>query len=229
MGLKTYNATGKGNRIVIRNRIFAMLIVFCFMGVALTHNSAFAAPTLHSGSANGDVWDLQYRLKTLGFYNQPLDGWYGVYTKSAVAKFQRQYGIAPDGITGTQTWAALKKYTLNLKEMDIMARVIYSEARGEPYKGQVAVGAVVMNRIQSAEFPNNIKDVVFQPRAFTAVDDGQYWLTPNRTAYLAALDAVRGWDPTKNSLYYFNPDTATSKWIWSRPQNLKIGKHIFAS
>lgn len=113
--------------------------------------------------------------------------------------------------------------------MDILAKVIYSEARGEPYKGQVAVGAVVMNRIQSSQFPNNIKDVVFQKGAFTAVSDGQYWLTPNRTAYLAALDAVRGWDPTTNSLYYFNPDTATSAWIWSRPQNLKIGKHIFAS
>lgn len=108
-----------------------------------------------------------------------------------------------------------------------MAKIINSEARGEPYKGQVAVGAVVMNRIQSAQFPDNIRDVVFQPGAFTAVDDGQYWLTPNKTAYLAAQDAVRGWDPTNNSLYYFNPDTATSAWIWSRPQTVKIGKHIF--
>lgn len=110
-----------------------------------------------------------------------------------------------------------------------MAKVIYSEARGEPYKGQVAVGAVVMNRIQSKLFPNNIRNVVFQPGAFSAVDDGQFWLTPNRSAYLAAMDAVRGWDPTYNSLYYFNPNTATSKWIWSRPQKVTIGNHIFSN
>lgn len=112
--------------------------------------------------------------------------------------------------------------------MDILAKVIYSEARGESYKGQVAVGAVVLNRLQSDQFPDTIKDVVFQPRAFTAVDDGQYYLTPDRTAYLAAQDAVRGWDPTYGSLYYFNPETATSEWIWSRPQKIKIGNHIFA-
>ncbi|MEK5254618.1 spore cortex-lytic enzyme [Paenibacillus sp. FSL F4-0125] len=191
--------------------------------------SASAAPVLTVGSSSGDVWDLQYRLKTLDFYTQPLDGVYGSQTKAAVAKFQKAYGLSADGVTGMKTWNTLKKYTLNIEEMDILAKVIYSESRGEPYKGQVAVGAVVMNRIQSSQFPNNIKDVVFQKGAFTAVSDGQYWLTPNRTAYLAALDAVRGWDPTNNSIYYFNPDTATSAWIWSRPQNLKIGKHIFAS
>nr|WP_256721733.1 spore cortex-lytic enzyme [Paenibacillus odorifer] len=191
--------------------------------------SASAAPVLTVGSSSGDVWDLQYRLKTLNFYTQPLDGVYGAQTKAAVAKFQKAYGLSVDGVTGTKTWNALKKYTLNIEEMDILAKVIYSESRGEPYKGQVAVGAVVMNRIQSSQFPNNIKNVVFQKGAFTAVSDGQYWLTPNRTAYLAALDAVRGWDPTNNSIYYFNPDTATSAWIWTRPQNLKIGKHIFAS
>ncbi|MEK4295428.1 spore cortex-lytic enzyme [Paenibacillus sp. FSL R5-0914] len=191
--------------------------------------SASAAPVLTVGSSSRDVWDLQYRLKTLNFYTQPLDGVYGAQTKAAVTKFQKAYGLSADGVTGTKTWNALKKYTLNIEEMDILAKVIYSESRGEPYKGQVAVGAVVMNRIQSSQFPDNIKDVVFQKGAFTAVSDGQYWLTPNRTAYLAALDAVRGWDPTNNSIYYFNPDTATSAWIWTRPQNLKIGKHIFAS
>ncbi|MGO4787040.1 spore cortex-lytic enzyme [Paenibacillus sp. 2KB_20] len=187
-----------------------------------------AAPLLKPGSENGDVWDLQYRLKTLDFYTLPLDGKYGANTKAAVIRFQKEYGVPADGITGAQTWRQLKKYTLNQSEMDIMAKVIYSEARGEPYKGQVAVGAVVMNRIQSSEFPNDIRGVVFQKGAFTAVDDGQYWLTPDRTAYLAALDAVRGWDPTYESLYYFNPKTATSKWIWSRPQVLQIGNHIFA-
>lgn len=189
---------------------------------------ASAAPKLSYGSANGDVWDLQYRLYALAYYTSPLDGIYGKETQAAVRKFQRDYGLTPDGVAGPRTWTMIKKYSLNLYEMDILARVIYSEARGEPYVGQVAVGAVVMNRIQSDQFPDHIRGVVFQPGAFTAVDDGQFWLKPNRTAYLAALDAVRGWDPTNNALYYFNPKTATSGWIWSRPQKVKIGNHIFA-
>lgn len=206
-----------------------MLLLLGLISMAYMIGSASAAPVLSVGSSAGDVWDLQYRLKTLDYYTQPLDGVYGSQTKAAVAKFQKNYGLSADGITGSKTWAALKKHTLNINEMDIMAKIIYSEARGEPYKGQVAVGAVVMNRIQSSQFPDTIKEVVFQKGAFTAVSDGQYWLTPNETAYKAALDAVRGWDPTYNSIYYFNPDTATSAWIWSRPQNIQIGKHIFAS
>ena len=186
-----------------------------------------AASNLSSGSTGGDVWDLQYRLKAIGLYKQQLTGYYGSYTKSAVKNFQQKYGLQADGRVGPKTWQVLKRYSLNKSEMDVLARLIHSEARGEPYKGQVAVGAVVMNRIQSNLFPNNIREVVFQPGAFTAVDDGQFWLNPDSTSYLAALDAVRGWDPTHGSLYYFNPQTATSKWIWSRPQKLTIGNHIF--
>ncbi len=207
---------------------FAVLAAFLIFGITGAHiDSAHAVSVLRSGSANGDVWDLQYRLKAAGYYNQTIDGKYGSKTRSAVLKFQKNYGLAADGVTGNQTWKALKTYSLNKDEIDILARVIYSEARGESYKAQVAVGAVVMNRIQSPLFPNHIRDVVFQPGAFTAVADGQYWLTPNRTAYLAAFDAVRGWDPTYGSLYYFNPKTATSKWIWTRPQTIQIGNHIF--
>ncbi|WP_445252461.1 MULTISPECIES: spore cortex-lytic enzyme [unclassified Paenibacillus] len=213
----------------MKTKIFTLLLLWGLVSMATMIGSANAAPVLTIGSSSGDVWDLQYRLKTLDFYTEPLDGVYGSQTKAAVTSFQKAYGISADGISGTKTWNILKKHTLNINEMDILAKVIYSESRGEPYVGQVAVGAVVMNRIQSSQFPNNIKEVVFQKGAFTAVSDGQYWLTPNQTAYLAALDAVRGWDPTNHSIYYFNPDTATSAWIWSRPQNLKIGKHIFAS
>ncbi|OMD93293.1 spore cortex-lytic enzyme [Paenibacillus odorifer] len=213
----------------MKTKIFTLLLLLGLVSMATMIGSANAAPLLTIGSSSGDVWDLQYRLKTLDFYTEPLDGVYGSQTKAAVAKFQKAYGISADGISGTKTWNILKKHTLNINEMDILAKVIYSESRGEPYVGQVAVGAVVMNRIQSSQFPDYIKEVVFQKGAFTAVSDGQYWLTPNQTAYLAALDAVRGWDPTNHSIYYFNPDTATSAWIWSRPQNLKIGKHIFAS
>lgn len=211
------------------HKILTLLLLLLAVQMSVVMPLAGAAPVLQSGSNTGDVWDLQYRLKTLGFYTKPLDGSYGTYTKAAVIRFQQEYGIPANGVTGARTWEVLKKHSLNIYEMDILAKVIYSEARGEPYTGQVAVGAVVMNRIQSALFPDNIRDVVFEPGAFSAVADGQYWLVPNRTAYLAALDAVRGWDPTHQSLYYFNPDTATSKWIWTRPQNLKIGQHIFTS
>lgn len=209
-------------------RMLAFLLVIAVAGTMAAPQTARAAVTLQLGSEGGDVWDLQYRLQLLGYYGMPLDGKFGNHTKQAVRKYQQNYGLPVDGIAGPATWASLKKYTLNMAEMDMMARIIYSEARGESYTGQVAVGAVVMNRIRSPLFPDDIAGVIFQPRAFTAVDDGQYWLTPDKTAYLAAWDAVRGWDPTGGSLYYFNPDTATSAWIWSRPQTVKIGHHIFA-
>lgn len=112
-------------------------------------------------------------------------------------------------------------------DIDLMANAVHGEARGEPYIGQVAVAAVILNRVQSPSFPNTVAGVIFEPGAFTAVADGQIWLTPNETARQAVLDAINGWDPTGNALYYFNPETATSDWIWSRPQIKKIGKHIF--
>ncbi|WP_274365827.1 cell wall hydrolase [Paenibacillus thermotolerans] len=208
-------------------RGFLVLIVIS-LGIGIFSGTTQAAASLQKGSTGGDVWDLQYRLKTAGIFEQSLTGYYGAYTEKSVKRYQYVYGLSVDGKTGPQTWSSLRKYTLNKSELDILAKLIYSEARGEPYKGQVAVGAVVMNRIQSKQFPNSIRGVVFQQGAFTAVDDGQFWLTPNRTAYMAALDAVRGWDPSYNSLYYFNPRTSTSKWIWSRPQKVAIGNHIFA-
>jgi N-acetylmuramoyl-L-alanine amidase len=112
-------------------------------------------------------------------------------------------------------------------DIQLMANAVYGESRGEPYTGQVAVAAVILNRVQSASFPSTVSGVIFEPRAFTAVADGQIWLTPNEQAKKAVLDAINGWDPTGNALYYFNPDTATSGWIWGRPQIKRIGKHIF--
>lgn len=209
-------------------KVLVIALVLCIMNIAGPNESAKAAALLKPGSSGGDVWDLQFRLKVMGYYTQPLDGKFGINTAQAVSQFQKNYGIKADGYAGDDTWALLKKYSLNRSELDMLAKIIYSEARGEPYEGQVAVGAVVMNRIQSGQFPNTIEGVIFQKGAFTAVDDGQYWLTPDSTAYKAAEDAVRGWDPTSSSLYYFNPDTATSSWIWSRPQTVQIGRHIFA-
>ncbi|MGE8204352.1 spore cortex-lytic enzyme [Heyndrickxia sp. NPDC080065] len=112
-------------------------------------------------------------------------------------------------------------------DIQLLANAVYGESRGEPYEGQVAVAAVILNRIESSSFPNSVSGVIFEPGAFTAVSDGQIWLTPNERAKKAVIDAINGWDPSNSALYYFNPDTATSKWIWSRPQIKRIGKHIF--
>jgi len=207
-----------------------MLLFLCALavGAAGPVSPARAETVLKQGSSGDYVWDLQYRLKTIGLFNEEMTGYFGAKTRQAVVKYQQRYGLQADGVVGAATWKSLRKHTLNKSEMDILARVIHGEARGEPYVGQVAVGAVVMNRIKSGKFPNTIREVVFQSGAFTAVADGQYYLTPDATAYKAALDAVRGWDPTGGALYYFNPKTATSKWIWSRPQTVTIGNHIFA-
>ena len=127
-----------------------------------------------------------------------------------------------------QTGAVNVPQGFSQNDIKLMANAVYGEARGEPYEGQVAVAAVILNRVKSTTFPNTVSGVIFEPRAFTAVADGQIWLTPNEQAEKAVLDAINGWDPTGNAEYYFNPDTATSGWIWSRPQIKKIGKHIFA-
>ncbi|WP_261303872.1 spore cortex-lytic enzyme [Paenibacillus andongensis] len=210
-----------------------LVVLFASIGLGFTVSAwsqptSAAGATLKQGSQNGDVWDAQFRLETLGYYQQSADGKYGPITAAAVRNFQYNYGLTVDGMIGAKTWETLRNYSVNQAELDMLAKVIYSEARGESYEGQVAVGAVVMNRLQSSKFPNSIQGIIFEPGAFTAVSDGQYWLKPDATAYMAAQDAVRGWDPTKGALYYFNPDTATSKWIWSRPQTVRIGHHIFA-
>lgn len=201
-----------------------MLSIFTFL---YPLDKADAAQTLKPGASSGDVWDLQYRLQLLGYYPAPLDGFYGNSTTRAVRSFQDDYGLPVNGVVGTQTWIALKKNSVNANELTLLAKLVYSEARGEPYVGKVAVAAVAMNRLQSSKFPNSLREVIFQERAFTAVADGQFWLTPDKDAYRAAWEAARGWDPTSKALYYFNPNTATSKWIWSRPQIKKIGNHIF--
>ncbi|MFC4777765.1 spore cortex-lytic enzyme [Paenibacillus sp. GCM10023252] len=210
-------------------RSLSLISLFILAMIIMVQPASAAAPaTLQYGSTSGDVMDLQYRLKTLGYFDATLTLYYGSVTQDAVIRFQHDYGLAKDGVAGPATHAALHKSSVNQAELDMLAKIIYSEARGEPYKGQVAVGAVVMNRLADANFPDTVKGVIMQPRAFTAVDDGQYNLTPDSTAYRAALDAVAGYDPTNGAIYYFNPETATSKWIWSRKQTGKIGRHIFA-
>ncbi|PTX53658.1 N-acetylmuramoyl-L-alanine amidase [Melghirimyces profundicolus] len=201
-----------------------------------------AAPTMvYYGSQNGDVWDLQARLNKLGYHTK-IDGVYGLDTERHVIRFQKDHGLRIDGIAGPETWAHLKKHTphhkvnseaknrvsLSREDRMWMARAVHGEARGEPYKGQVAVAAVILNRMESDNFPDTAKGVILESGAFTAVSDGQIWLQPDEQAHKAVQDAIKGWDPSGGALYYFNPNTATSDWIWSRPQIDKIGKHIFA-
>ncbi len=175
---------------------------------------------------------VQTKLKRWGYYTGNVDGIYGPKTISAVKFFQRRNGLTADGIVGTNTANALgmsltSTSTQTNSDKYLLAKAIYAEARGEPYTGQVAVGAVILNRVKNASFPNTIAGVIYQKGAFTAVDDGQINLTPNDTALKAAQDALNGWDPTYGCIYYFNPATATSSWIWSRQQVITIGKHIF--
>lgn len=208
----------------------------------------FSNQTLVRGSTGGDVYELQGRLKFLGFYKGAVDGIFGWRTYWAVRNFQYRFGIRVDGIVGPETKNRLYLATRNYRpqttgvssqtysiphgritsnDFKLLARTVYGEARGEPFIGQVAVAATILNRLESPLFPKTIAGIIFQPGAFTSVADGQIWLNPDQTAYKAASDALNGWDPSGGALYYFNPATATSKWIWSRPQIKRIGKHIF--
>ncbi|TQS74431.1 spore cortex-lytic enzyme [Ornithinibacillus gellani] len=151
-----------------------------------------------------------------------------VQTEQEKSQGSNQSNKAPEkGNTGNTTSINQTPQGYSQNDIDLMANAVHGEARGEPYEGQVAVAAVILNRVNSPTFPNTIAGVIFEPRAFTAVADGQIYLTPNETSKKAVLDAINGWDPTGNATYYFNPDTATSAWIWTRPQIKQIGKHIF--
>ena len=192
------------------------------------------------GSRGDEVRQIQTKLKRWGYYNGNIDGIYGSQTLAAVKLFQRKNGLTVDGIAGTNTLKAMgimnsssnssasnSGSSSNTSDTNLLARLIYGEARGEPYTGQVAVGAVVLNRVKSSSFPNTIAGVIYQSWAFDAVSDGQINLTPDSTAIKAAKDAMNGWDPSYGSIYYFNPSTATNKWIWSRPHTVTIGSHRF--
>ena len=173
---------------------------------------------------------VQARLQYLGYFKHEVTGYYGPITRNAVANYQQDNGRTPTGeadgwvlrMLGVQSVT-----TTTNSDLYLLAKAVYAEARGESYTGQVAVAAVILNRVKSSQFPNTISGVIYQPWAFTAVNDGQINLTPNQTAINAARDAMNGWDPTYGCIYYFNPKTATSAWIWSRPQAVTIGNHIF--
>ncbi len=182
------------------------------------------------GTSGTLVRQTQQRLSELGYYRGIVDGIFGSRTYEAILAFQQANGLVADGIAGAATLSALGISGGGNGYQDdvfLLASIIHGEARGEPYEGQVAVGAVVLNRVASDEFPNTLYDVIFQRGAFDAVWDNQFYLPPDEMALSAARDALNGWDPVNGALYYWNPVTATSRWIWQVPIIDQIGRHVF--
>ncbi|UWG97207.1 spore cortex-lytic enzyme [Dehalobacter sp. DCM] len=218
--------------------IISVSLILCLL-FSVASQAALGDRALSKGSRGSEVRDLQKKLTQIGYQVGKVDGIYGKTTQAAIKRFQREHGLKADGIAGQRTIKELKRLTgesttasgkkVGYKSSDVqlLARCIHSEGRGEPYIGQVAIGACVMNRVKSSKFPNTIAGVVYQPKAFSAVDDGQINLAPDETAVKAAREAMSGWDPTGGAIYYFNPAKTSNKFIWSRPQIKKIGSHIF--
>ena len=226
--------------------ILALAVIFAVNIFIIALAQSASADLYKKGSSGAAVTEIQTRLKNWGYYSGPVDGVYGSKTESAVKYFQRKNGLSADGQVGDQTLAALgitpgsfggssggssggSGYGNQSGDLNLLARLISAEARGEPYEGQVAVGAVVLNRIKHPSFPNSLSEVIYQPWAFTCINDGQFDQPVAESAYRAAQDALNGWDPSYGAIYYFNPNTATSGWIWSRPLIVEIGKHRFCS
>lgn len=210
----------------------AFTAVYLFTDAIDSGEEAEAATVYKQGSTGATVKTIQTKLKNWGYYTGSVDGIFGSKTTAAVKSFQRKNGLTADGIVGTKTAAAMG-ITLSGStsgtsgDAYLLARIIHAEARGEPYVGQVAVGAVVLNRVKSSSFPNTISGVIYQAGAFDAVSDGQINLAPDSTSIRAAQDALNGWDPTYGCLFYYNPATATSRWMLSKTVHLVIGNHSF--
>ena len=214
-------------------RLGAMLLVL----LALLLPLAADAASLRKGASGDEVVTLQKKLKQWGYYTGAVDGVFGSGTEKAVRLFQQKNSLAVDGVVGTKTAAALgmslsssaggAQDASSNRSVRLLAACIYGESRGEPYKGQVAVGAVILNRVKSSKFPNSIAGVIYQPGAFDAVSDGQIDLAPNDAAFRAARDAMNGYDPTYGCLYYYNPASTTNRWMLSKPVALRIGSHVF--
>lgn len=219
-----------------------VLAVVTIVTVAVAVSVPIAnAAVVKVGSTGATVKTIQTKLKRWGYYTGSVDGIFGAKTKSAVQYFQRQNGLTADGIVGSATAKAMgvsltgtasasastTASSISNSDLYLLSCCVYGEARGESYTGKVAVAAVILNRVRSSSFPNSISGVIYQAGAFTCVSDGQINLGTNDECTRAAQDALNGWDPTGGAIYYFNPATATSKWIWSRPQLITIGKHIF--
>jgi len=217
-------------------------LLLAILVLLISFQPSAQAAALKRGASGADVITLQKKLKNWGYYNGVVDGVFGSGTESAVRYFQQKNGLTVDGVVGEATAKALgmqlsggggssasskSSGTTASGDTYLLAQCIYGEGRGESYKGQVAIAAVILNRVDNSSFPNSISGVIYQPGAFDAVSDGQINLSPDDTAIRAARDAMNGYDPTNGCIYYYNPSTATNKWIRSRPIIVTIGRHVF--
>lgn len=220
---------------------FTFAVIFAIMAMGgtaaiITYCFQPSIEVVEAALSTTQVKTVQTKLKRWGYYTGSVDGVYGPKTKAAVKLFQKRNGLSVDGVVGPKTAAALgmtissssTTNSVSNSDMALLAKCVHAEARGESYVGQVAVAAVILNRVKSPKFPNTISGVIYQPYAFTCVNDGQINLSPNQSAYNAAQDAMNGWDPTYGAIYYYNPKTATSSWIRTRSTTVTIGKHVFA-
>ena len=220
-----------------RRLVLSLAVLFAVNIAVITLFQSAEAAVYRQGSTGDAVRTIQTKLSNWGYFSGAIDGIYGPKTEEAVKYFQRKNGLTADGVVGPATLRARGMSTTGgessaasqANSVDLRARVISAEARGEAYSGQVAVGAVILNRVEHPSFPNTIAGVVYQPGAFTCMVDGQFNEPVADSAYRAARDALNGADPSGGAIYYFNPDTATSTWIWSRPLITVIGKHRFCS
>lgn len=206
------------------------------------HVGAAPHATLRWGSSGSDVRLAQRKLKDWGYYRGTVDGVYGSQMYAALIRFQRKNGLTADGVVGPATWAALgepvsqagggagggAKGVTRSDDAELLARVVSAEAKGEPYEGQVAVAAVILNRVSDPRFPNTLAGVVYQTHAFESVSNGEIYRPIAATASRAARDALNGWDPTGGCVFFWNPTKAVSKWVWSRTIIKRIGDHVFA-
>lgn len=206
--------------------IISFILVLCLSSLTVFSLSKF-------GSQSEEVRQIQKKLKNWGYYEGQIDGIFGSETKKAVIAFQKKNGLTADGIAGKNTLAAMGIFGVddsnNSSDYSLLARIISAEARGEPYMGQVAVGAVVLNRVEHPSFPDTLSGVVYQQGAFSCLYDGQFNEPISESAYKAATDAINGLDPSGGAIYYYNPQKSTNKWIFSRPIITTIGSHRFCS
>ncbi|MDD2233372.1 MAG: spore cortex-lytic enzyme [Desulfitobacteriaceae bacterium] len=218
---------------------FPIALILSLVICGITY-AALGDRSLAKGARGPEVRDMQSRLISLGYVVGPLDGIFGPKTQKGVKLFQKEHGLKEDGVAGKLTIDELKRLTagstnasgkaLGVKNIDVnlLARLVNAEARGEPYWGQVAVAAVVLNRMKDPAFPKTISEIIYQPLAFSGVADGQINLQPQSSAIKAANEAISGVDPSHGALYFFNPAKTSNRFIWSRPQLITIGNHIFA-
>ena len=231
--------TKKTDKKFLRRRVLSLLLAVVLLGsigtIAAVQSGDDSVSTLSKMGSRGDeVRRIQQKLKSMGYYTGSVDGIYGTQTQSAVRKFQRDNGLTVDGIAGPKTLSYLGISSgssgsgqYNSNDVYLLAKVIAAEARGESYVGQVAVGAVVLNRVEPSSFPDSIAGVVYQPGAFSCVNDSNWSVAPTAESQKAARDAINGWDPSGGAIYYYNPAKTSNQWIRSRPVIVTIGSHLF--